>query len=155
MSRGPYWTTDQIAVLLRMRERNAPWSEISDAIGRPVSSCKDKLAHPGSLTPAVAAKLKQIQVRDVVRPRWTAETEAELLRLRDVEHLSWIEIDGHFGRMHGSCAHKYKNLKANTSSDDSSPPREKKPPSIKVVWTTADMKLAETLWRECAPRDSR
>lgn len=144
MTRGLGWTADQKATLVRMCQQNADWKDIAAAVGRTVASCKNKLSHPSRFTDRPSGL-----VRDVVRPRWTAATKAELIRLRDVEKLNWVDIDTHFGRMHGACSHMYNRLMGGVARDGDGPPAELKlPAAIKPAWTEDDMKLAETCWRE-------
>jgi hypothetical protein len=86
------------------------------------------------------------KTRPITRPRWTAETEAELIRLREVEGLSWYLLDSHFGREHGASSKKYRKLKPGVVC------RESQPKSVTELdhsrWTDADMTLAEQRWRD-------
>lgn len=151
--RGLGWTAAQTADALRLHASGAGWDEIAAATGRSVGSCRSKLGHPSRLPePAHAALLR---LREVKRPRWTRETEAELIRLRDVDGLSWFDIDGHFNRMHGSCSHKYNELKQGIVRDKKPPGRKPsaiRPESASRIahpqWTDADMAHAEKRWRE-------
>lgn len=147
MGRGPGWTAEETATLLRMIKRNAGWNEIADAVGRSVASCKNKLSHPSRYKRPSADVEDAIRRRGTKRSRWTPETEAELIRLREVEKLSWLDIDGHFGRMHGACSDKYSKLKqdaGNAEACATSPPAERQTPP----WSEADMTLAQARWRE-------
>jgi hypothetical protein len=148
MGRGPGWTAYQTATLLRLYARGAKWNDIEAATGRSVASCKNKISHPGRL-PEGSKQATAIRSRDVTRPRWTPEKEAELIHKRDVERLNWIDIDGHFGRAHGSSSHKYHKIKQGAVSDD---PRQDLPPGSKpgpkAAWTQSDMTLAQSRWHE-------
>jgi len=147
MARGPVWTEEQTATLFRMLARNATWNEIADAVGRTVASCKNKVTHPSRCKRPSAEIATAIKLRQVNRPRWTPETEAELIRLREVEKLCWLDIDSHFGRMHGTCSHKYNRLRPNAGNGESgetAPPAERQNPP----WSEADMTLAQARWRE-------
>jgi hypothetical protein len=146
MGRGSGWTARETAILLRLYARNATWSQIEAATGRSVASCKNKISHPGRL-PEGAKQTRAKRLSDVIRPRWTPETEAELLQLRDVEHLNWIDIDGHFGRMHGACSHKYQKLKAAMGENITENPQATAF-VMRPQWTNADMEHAQARWRE-------
>lgn len=142
MGRGRGWTADEIAEMASLRARKAGWEEIATATGHSIEACKNRAAHRNA------------------RKRWSADDEAKLIRLREVDRLSWYEIDSHFGREHGSCSHKYAALK------DGAPPPAKPKPADKIVhphWSEADMALAQAHWRALfvdvyggsAPRDAR
>jgi len=146
MGRGPGWTADETATLFRLLARNATWTEIATAVGRSVASCKNKLAHPSRHPRGSVEIAEVIKLREIKRPRWSPETEAELIRLREVEGLTWLDIDTHFGREHGACSHKYHKLKQGAVSQ-----AEASEPAARVInphWTEADMTLAEARWRE-------
>jgi len=146
MGRGPGWTADETATLFRLLARNATWSEIASAVGRTVASCKNKLAQPSRHPQGSVEIAEVIKLREIKRPRWSPETEAELIRLREVERLTWLDIDAHFGREHGTCSDKYHKLKQGAVSE-----AEASEPAARVInphWTTENMTIAETRWRE-------
>jgi hypothetical protein len=148
MGRGPGWTAYQTATLLRLYARGAKWNVIAEETGRTIASCKNKISHPCRL-PEGSRHATAIRSRDVTRPRWTPEKKVELIRLRDVERLNWIDIDGHFGRTHGASSHMYSKLKQGIVSDDRCgdlPPGSK--PGPKAAWTESDMTLAQARWHE-------
>ena len=150
MGRGLAWTADQFATLVRMRASGADLSEIAAATGRSVESCRNKLTHP-SRHPSGSAALELAELRRIGTEdyrRWTPETEAELIQLRDVEGLSWYLLDSHFGRTHGSCRHKYDEL---TRGTEPAPAAKDEPSPARIIhphWTEADMTLAQARWRE-------
>jgi hypothetical protein len=149
MGRGLAWTTDQFATLVRLRAGGTPLSEIAAATGRTVESCRNKLSHPSRHPdgPAAVELAELRQIGTVDYRRWTAEKEAELIRMREVESLSWYLLDSHFGREHGSCRKKYNDLKRGTRPAQAvkvEPP----PTAIHPQWTEADMTLAQARWYE-------
>jgi hypothetical protein len=149
MGRGLAWTTDQFATLVRMRASGADYREIAAAVGRSVESCKNKLTHP-SRHPDGAADLELAELRRVSNidcQLWSTDAEAELIRLREVDGLSWYLLDSHFGRGHGSCRHKYREL-AKIGRPKADKPELPPSPIITPRWTDADMTLAQTRWRE-------
>lgn len=80
-------------------------------------------------------------------PLWTAEADAKLLQMRDVDRLTWSDIDGHFRREHGSSSQRYKKLRQGTVRQPPSLPK-KAEGLRRPRWTEAEMAIAQARWRE-------
>ncbi|SDD94290.1 hypothetical protein SAMN05216337_1017108 [Bradyrhizobium brasilense] len=98
---GLPWTDDDRAKLLQLRADGNPWKDIALELGRPVLSCRT--IH-GNLVRASTPLAER-------KRRWTEAEVAEMIRLREVEHKPWSQIDALLQRPDGGSAQKYEGLR--------------------------------------------
>lgn len=97
------WTDAQRATLERMHAEGKAMPEIAIACGHTAGSCQTTLS-----------RLKRDRALGAALPQrrfWNAAEIAEMIRLREVEHMLWEDIDRKLGRALGCCCGKYDSLR--------------------------------------------
>lgn len=101
-----FWTPDEDARLLQLKARRVPHKDIAEAMGRSIKACSIRVAKLNEFERDRAAGIEPRQPRG-----FTDEEIADLLRMREVDRLSFPQIDAALGRRHGVCKAKYQQLR--------------------------------------------
>jgi hypothetical protein len=98
------WTPDQLALLDQMAaDGKSSWDEIGEACGHTGPSAQSTYCRRRHLAEAVGNAMPR---KDGRKP-WSQVEIAEMVHLRDVEKLTFWEIDARLGRKKGSSNSKY------------------------------------------------
>jgi len=120
-----FWTPDEDAKLLQLKAQRVPHKDIAEAMGRSIKACSIRVTKLNEFARDRAAGIEPRQPRG-----FTDDEVAELLRMREVERLSFPEIDAALGRRHGVCKAKYRQVREGDSAIVER--RLLEPPPIKV-----------------------
>lgn len=105
-----FWTADEDAALLRLVEARTAWAAIASETGRSHESCRSRR----QILERRAVRSREAAAKGLPPPRlqqpWSDADCTTLLRLRDVEHLDFTEIDRVLGRRAGCSGFKYRVL---------------------------------------------
>ncbi|KAI4203337.1 MAG: hypothetical protein LQ346_001808 [Caloplaca aetnensis] len=119
------WSTQAEADLINLRDvEGKQWKDIGVAIDRSVDACRDRYK---KLNPDKQSTTKL----------WSAQAEADLINLRDVEGKQWKDIGVAMDRSLDACRRRYKKLRVDEST--------------KIKWCATDAAIL----RSRNPRDDK
>lgn len=113
VNRYDRWTEEDDNRLEKLRKEGRSWRSIGDRLDRSEASCSARMV------------FLRRQRGETMRSRlpWTDEDVAEVIRLREVENLSWSEIDRRMKRPRGCSATKYDSLRRKIPTPRPKPPQ--------------------------------